>query len=402
MRSNGSALAVHTIDSNSGELPVADMARKNNFGDFIASMGDVNQDGVPDLLVGNAGRSSGTNRDKGLAFAILLNANGTVKGSLVIDTTQGSLGISRGLAYFGYGVGTIMTGNEMVAAGASGGCKVAIRDDGESFMIVNLESNLTLGESTQISCSQLGAGTRCQGFFGSAITGIGDLDNDTVFDVAVMAPGAQGGYGAIFVVMLNADDTVKGYQELSSSRGGLGDFTPFRQYRMGNVRQLSAADLNGDGLRDLVFGDWVSSRALVLFLGSNGVAFGGQDAKFSERMAPTEVTSTGDTGYVVAPVGDANGDDYVDLVVTSGQFRSGMSLIYVNRQPPSPSPSPSMSSTPSITPAKLLHPLLRRVSLHLLASLLVAPAQRRRHRVVEVTEEPRRSPLPLPLHRCSR
>src|SRR5688572_5725059 len=58
--------------------------------------------------------------------------------------------------------------------------------------------------------------------FGRSITSIGDLDNDGVMDVAVGAPwDNEGGTqrGAVWILFLNADGTVKSHQKISDHNG---------------------------------------------------------------------------------------------------------------------------------------------------------------------------------------
>ena len=60
--------------------------------------------------------------------------------------------------------------------------------------------------------------------FGSSVAGTGDLDGDGIGDLVVGAPGDDDGdtdRGALYVLLLNADGTVKATQKLSDTEGGL-------------------------------------------------------------------------------------------------------------------------------------------------------------------------------------
>lgn len=66
-----------------------------NFGAEIEPLGDINNDGVEDILVTRPGSMGGiTDRSNGGLFLLFLNKDGTVKEYHVIDETRGNLGIN--------------------------------------------------------------------------------------------------------------------------------------------------------------------------------------------------------------------------------------------------------------------------------------------------------------------
>ena len=91
--------------------------------------------------------------------------------------------------------------------------------------------------------------------FGSSVAHLGDLDGDGVSDIAVGAPGDDDGgalRGAVWVLFLNTDGTVKSHQKISSTEGG------FTGTLLGNNNfggSLAAmGDMDGDGVGDLAVG----------------------------------------------------------------------------------------------------------------------------------------------------
>ena len=91
--------------------------------------------------------------------------------------------------------------------------------------------------------------------FGRSVAGLGDLDGDGIQDIAVGAFRDDDGgpvRGAVWVLFLNADGTVKSHQKISDTAGGftgtLDDFDRFG----GSVALLG--DLDGDGIQDIAVG----------------------------------------------------------------------------------------------------------------------------------------------------
>ena len=76
----------------------------DSFGYDVGEIGDLDGDGVPDLLSGAAGDDDGQ-ADAGAVWVLFLNANGTVKGHQKISSTQGSFtGNLQSADRFGFSV----------------------------------------------------------------------------------------------------------------------------------------------------------------------------------------------------------------------------------------------------------------------------------------------------------
>ncbi len=270
------------------------------FGTSVASIGDLDQDGVRDMAVGAHGDSEMGNF-RGAVWLLLLNANGTVKGFLKINDAQGGFsGVLADGDEFGYSLANVgdldRDGIDDVAVGANldddGG-----QDRGAVYVLQLTTSGAKL--TTKISDTDGGftgvLDNRDQ--FGRSVAGLGDLDGDGVADLAVGAHWDDDGgkdRGAVWNLFLNEDGTVKGHQKISSLEGGFGGVLANSDELGSGIAVL--ADIDGDGVRDLAVGaDKVddvltdSGAAFMLFLeggpftnlgkalkGSNGVpALGG-------------------------------------------------------------------------------------------------------------------------------
>ncbi|MCH7720800.1 MAG: FG-GAP repeat protein, partial [Planctomycetes bacterium] len=158
---------------------------------------------------------------------------------------------------------------------------------------------------------------------GWAVGSLGDLDGDGVIDLAVGAPrddDGGNGRGAVYILFLNADGTVKAEQKISDTEGGfngrLDDVDAF------GTSVASLGDLDADGVGDLAVGAYLDDdggndrgAVWVLFLNTDGTV------KSHQKISDTEGGFTGildDSdvlGFSVASLGDLDGDGVADLAV---------------------------------------------------------------------------------------
>ena len=229
------------------------------FGDSLASPGDLDGDGVADLVVGANGDNDG-GADRGAAWVLFLNTNGTVKSHQKISDTQGGFTgtldngdqLGRSVASLGDLDGDGVTD---LAVGAQGD------DDGGplrgAVWILFLNSDGTVSTHQKISDTEGGFGGILQDadFFGQSVASLGDIDSDGVSDLAVGALGDDdGGFdvGAVWVLFLNTDGTAKSHQKISETEGGFtGMLDDSDGFALGVA---SVGDLDGDGVGDLAVG----------------------------------------------------------------------------------------------------------------------------------------------------
>ncbi len=123
--------------------------------------------------------------------------------------------------------------------------------------------------------------------FGRSVAALGDLDGDRVDDLAVGAwRDDDGGLdrGAVWVLFLNTDGTVKSHQKISDTQGGftsiLDDVDLF------GISVAAPGDLDGDGVEDLAVGappddDGGRDRGAVWVLFLDGICLWDLDANGS-------------------------------------------------------------------------------------------------------------------------
>jgi cysteine-rich repeat protein len=271
----GDALSLTKISDTAGYLsspgsPGSDagglLASGDRFGIRLTTVGDFDGNGVPDLAV--AARDDDGGSDRGAVYILLMNADGTVAVRHKISDTSGGL------------------------SGPTNPGGVLTDLDG----------------------------------FGISLAGIGDLDGDGVLDLAVSAyqDDTGGGWssdrGAVYVLFLNPDATVKSYQKIDDEDLP-GELDP--EDRMGTGLAW-LGDLDGPGGKRPVLaagaprdGDGGSRRGAVYLFHLNPDGSLAEYQKISQlRGGFSGQIADGDRfGHSVTRLGDLDDDGTLEIAV---------------------------------------------------------------------------------------
>lgn len=326
LNSDGTVKAHQKISATAGNF-TGTLDNSDLFGSALCSLGDVDGDGVADLAVGAMNDDDGAT-DFGAVWILLLNSDGTVKSHQKISAAAG--GFTGALGFFDN------FGNALTCVGDLDGDNVADLavgawndDDGGTnrgaVWVLFLNADGTVKSHQKISDSEGGFAPALVNFdnFGTSVSGIGDLDLDGAPDLAVGAIGDDDGgsvRGAVWVLFLNANGTVKSHQKISNTQGGFAG--PLENTDWFGISVSALNDLDNDGIRDLAVGAYgdddgasASGALYVLFMNGDGSVHDYQkiSSTFGNLTGPLRA---GDRfGNAVTYLGDLNGDGFTEVAV---------------------------------------------------------------------------------------
>jgi hypothetical protein len=302
----------------------------------LAWLGDLDNDGVGDLAVGAPGDDDGgvPGHGRGAVWILFLNSDGTVKTHQKISATEGGFtGTLDDADIFGWCVAALpdVDGDDVVdlAVGATWDDDGGFNSNRGAVWILFLNTDGTVKSHQKISATEGGftGVLNNADWFGVNVAPLEDLDNDEVPDLAVGALLDDDGgsdRGAVWILFLNTDGTVKSHQKISSTEGNFAGPLDNQDW-FGHV--ISLPDVDGDGIQDLAVGadgdddgeitrDITNAGAMwILFLNQNGTV------KDHLKISATEGGFTGGLdigdrfGFGGAWLGDLDGDGYGDMAV---------------------------------------------------------------------------------------
>jgi hypothetical protein len=296
----------------------------DQFGISVEGIGDLNQDGVPDMAVGAYYDDDGR-VNAGAVYIIFLNKDGTVKRQQKISRTSGSLGVSLGFNdRFGISIANIgdlnKDGHTDIAVGAH------FDDDGGkdrgAVYILFLDSSGTVKKNYKISSTNGSfRGSLSNGdVFGYYITDMGNYRKTKYHEIAVGAMRTDDGKtdaGAVWGLILDSTGVVGEYKisALSSS---------FSQDLDANDRfgraMVAIPDRNNDGKKELLVSaindDDGGTDAGAFYMISHDTSTVFCKEKLSERNGiPNISIDNNDVFGVDLEKADFNGDGFYEIIV---------------------------------------------------------------------------------------
>ncbi|MEM7392388.1 MAG: hypothetical protein AAF492_08560 [Verrucomicrobiota bacterium] len=337
MSTNGLPMTFQKISSTNGNF-TGTLADRDNFGRSVAGIGDVNGDTIPDLAVGATGDNGAGGVDRGAVWILFLNANGTVNGQQKINSAAGGLSATlENQDFFGSsvaGLGDLENdGTIEIVVGANGD------DDGPAgsvnrgaVYVLDLDASGMVTHEQKISATEGGLGNvlNDRDQFGDSVAKLSDYDFDGVPEIVVGASRHDvspsfNDRGAVFVLFLHENGTVKSSQKISHDTGGFERVLEDQDFFGISVAGLG--DLDGDGIDDIAVGksredgeEVNDGSVYILFMQPNGEVRMGTTNGF-HQILPAAPIFGGNLeendffGESVTALGDLNGDGHDDLAV---------------------------------------------------------------------------------------
>jgi hypothetical protein len=308
--------------SASGLSPIPSWVRESNnansqFGNSVATAGDVNGDGYSDVIVGAHHITNGEGSE-GRAYAYYGSSSGL---SLFANWTAES---NQPGAVFGYsvapagdvngdGYADVIIGSYLYDNGET--------DEGGAFVHFGSASGLSANPDWEIDCDQVNAE------FGVSVATAGDVNGDGFSDViigAALFDNGQTDEGGAFVY----HGSGAGLPNAPAWTGEGGQTSSLYGHSI-----ATAGDVNGDGFSDVIVGaegydngQTNEGRAFVYHGSATGLAN-------SPAWTAESDQANAHFGLSVGMAGDVNGDGFSDVIVgapywDSSQTDKGAAFVY--------------------------------------------------------------------------
>ncbi len=317
------------INNNTANGPV--LNNNDFFGISIANIGDLNGDGISDIAVGATGDDAG-GENRGAIHVMLMNSNGSVSNTIEINNNTANGPVLNNNDFFGSSIANIgdLNGDGIsdIAVGATGDDAGGASRGAIHVMLMN--SNGSVSNTIEINNNTANGPVLLDGdSFGFSIANIGDLNNDSISDIAVGANGDDAGgsdRGAIHVMLMNSNGTVSNTIEINNNTAN-GPALIDYDYFGSSIANIG--DLNNDGILDIAVGAEGDGPAFftigaihVMLMNSNGSV--SSTIKINNNTANGPVLNNNDLfGSSIANIGDLNGDGISDIAVGASNDDAG-------------------------------------------------------------------------------
>ncbi|MFK7970376.1 MAG: FG-GAP-like repeat-containing protein [Bacteroidia bacterium] len=321
------------IEEGSGGF-IADLDAGDRFSRDHDVAGDINGDGVLDMIIGARSDDDGET-DAGAVYIIFMNNDGTVQANQKISALEGDFNetLTQG-NFFGYGVAGIGDYNNDsipdVAVSAPSSTNRAL-------YIIHLNRNGTVKSFVKNT-----------GILAQGLSAIGDLNNDGRIDLVACDPNADLGgtnRGSIDILFFDASSQVmpNSTVTISSTSGGFGAGLQNND-NFGGREVAMLGDLDNDGNQEMAVGAFMSDggkgAVWILSLDPNTYNVVSK-VKITEGLGGFNDTLTTGTnpngtegaqfGHAMCAPGDLNGDGVADLITGANQQGRGDAyILYLN------------------------------------------------------------------------
>jgi hypothetical protein len=297
----------------------------------VSAAGDVNGDGLADVIVGAKQADPGGLGNAGTSYVVFGKATTTAID--LANVAAGGAG-AGGFAITGQTAGDLSGASVKGAGDINGdgladlviGAPSASGAAGQTYVVFGKATTTSIDLAT-VAAGGVGAGgfvvsgAAANDQSGSSVSAAGDVNGDGLADLVIGAPGSAASPGHSYVVFGKATNAAVDLANL-----GTGGFVINGQSNGDNsgYSVSNAGDVNGDGLADLIIGAPHASPGGLATAGTSYVVYG----KAGTTAIDLSAVAQGQGGFViqgeatldnaggsVSAAGDVNGDGLADLIV---------------------------------------------------------------------------------------
>lgn len=313
---------------------VANLESGDRFSRDHDQAGDINGDGIIDLVIGARSDDDGAT-DAGAVYIVFLNSDGTVQSNQKISMLEG--GFNETLLannFFGYGVAGI---GDYDNDGIPDIAVSAPTSTNRALYIIHLNSDGTVKNFI-----------KNLNIVAQGLSAVGDLNNDGRIDLVACDPNSDLGgtnRGAIRILFLDNLSQVitSSTVTISSTSGGFGAGLQDND-RFGGREVAMLGDIDNDGTLEMAVGAFMSDGGKgaiwMLSLDTNNFnvvsklkiteGFNGFTDTLTLGANPNG-TQGANFGHALSKVGDLNGDGVPDLMTGANQQNEGWGyILYLN------------------------------------------------------------------------
>ena len=268
----------------------------DNFGQHVSGVGDINGDGYSDVIVGAPGNAAG-GEGAGRAY-VYSGKDGRILLTLTGQTAHDAFGSAVAGSHGKHGSFLIV-----------GAPKAGSRHAGRTYVYKGLSSQPAFVIDADETGAALGA---------MFLSAVGDVNHDGIPDV----------YASDFTNSAKGPSTGRVYVHSGADGRRLLTLTGETAGEGFGIGPAGAGDVDGDGFDDLIVGAWQYAGAAVS--GGRAYLYSGKDGHLLKTYT---CRIPGDTfGFDAVGMGDVDGDGSVDFLVTSAWsgihgFHSGRMFI---------------------------------------------------------------------------
>ena len=333
--SGNSAVQLSEIAAGSGGFVIHGEAEYHQSGISVSSAGDVNGDGLADLIVG--AYSAGFNGENSGSSYVVFGKKEIIGPIELSDIAAGQGGFVIHGAASGDGSGaSVSSAGDVNGDGLADLVIGAFHSDpngsssGSTYVVFGKKGNNSPVQLSDIADGDGGFvvnGESSNNYSGSSVSSAGDVNGDGLSDLIIGAKGSNHSgkdSGSSYVVFGKKGNTSVELSDIADARGGGFAIHGAAEGDQSGWSVSSAGDVNRDGLSDLIIG--------TPFADFNGASSGSSYVVYGKKndSTPVELSdiANGNGGYViygqaednrsgasVSSAGDVNGDGWYDLIV---------------------------------------------------------------------------------------